>query len=232
MNFLASFLFSFLFLISGALAEFKVPALQGPVMDQFGYLSGAEQRELSDLLHALNDRGVVQLQVLIVPSLEGEPIEQASIRIVDQWKLGDSKKDNGVLFLVAAQDRKLRIEVGQGLEGAIPDAYASRIIRDVVVPYFKQGQFSQGIIQGAKQIILLADKEFGEQAGIEPEKTGGQSLPPLVVIILFLIIVVLGRFGGGRGRYYGGGGGGWSSGGGSWSGGGGGFSGGGSSGSW
>ncbi len=203
-------------------------------MDQVGYLSGADQRELSDLLRALNNRGVVQLQILIIPSLESEPIEQASIRIVDQWKLGDAQKDNGVLFLVAAEDRKLRIEVGQGLEGAIPDAYASRIIRDVVVPYFKQKQFSEGIIQGTKQIILLADKEFGQQAGIEPQEKGGNSIPPIIIIILFLIITVLGRFGGGRGRYYGGGGGGWSSGGGggSWSGGGGGFSGGGSSGSW
>lgn len=242
MKIIASFLFSFLILTSGAWAEFQVPALQGPVMDQVGYLSGSDRRELEDLLRSVNSRGIAQIQILIVPTLDGEPIEQASIKITDQWKLGDAKKDNGVLFLIAAQDRKLRIEVGQGLEGAIPDLIAGRIIRDTVVPYFKQGQFSQGILQGTKAIILRADQEFGQQAGIEEQKPEGDSLPIGIVIALFIIIILLSRFGGGRGRYYRGGGGfgggsyggggGWSSGGGGWSGGGGGFSGGGSSGSW
>ena len=232
---------------NSARAAFEVPRLQGPVMDQAGYLSSQDNSELTRLLTDLNRRGVAQIQVLIIQSLEDEPIEQASIKIVDQWKLGDAKKDNGILFLISAADRKLRIEVGQGLEGAIPDLIANRIIRNTVVPYFKQNQFSEGVIQGTYQIIALADKEFSQQQGLVTEKNlkddSEGSLPLWMVIIIFIIIAILGRFGGGRGRYIGGGlgglggfgGGGWSSGGGGgggWSGGGGGFSGGGSSGSW
>ncbi|AHZ86424.1 TPM domain-containing protein [Bdellovibrio bacteriovorus] len=251
MRFLAySFFAFFLALGVSARAEFKVPTLTGPVMDEVGYLSRNDRQELMQLLYDFNKRGVAQVQVLIVPTLDGMPIEMASIAVTDKWKLGDEKKDNGVLFLIAANDRKLRIEVGQGLEGAIPDVIASRIIRDQVVPLFRARQFSAGIVLGTHEILRLADKEFAEQNGLQegvPAKSdrdgSGGDIPIGVIIILFIIISILGRFGGGRGRHlrgggwgggYGGGGG-WSSGGGGgggWSGGGGGFSGGGSSGSW
>lgn len=240
-----TFLFSVLLGLATAQAQFQVPELQGPVMDQAGYLSPEHRAVLTRLLSDLNQRGVAQIQVLVVPSLQGESIEQASIDTVEKWKLGDAQKDNGILFLVAADDRKLRIEVGQGLEGAIPDAYASRIIRDTVVPYFRQRQFSEGILQGTYQIIALADKEFGNQQGIVAEEPAKKrSLPTGIILFLLFIIITLGRFGGGRGRHIRGGlggfgaglgAGGWGSsggGGGGWSGGGGGFSGGGSSGSW
>nr|BFD58893.1 hypothetical protein CKG001_10000 [Bdellovibrio sp. CKG001] len=251
MRFLTLSLFSIFFSLSlAARAEFKVPTLTGPVMDEVGYLSRNDRQELMQLLYDFNKRGVAQVQVLIVPTLDDMPIEMASIAVTDKWKLGDEKKDNGVLFLIAANDRKLRIEVGQGLEGAIPDVIASRIIRDQVVPLFRARQFSAGVVLGTHEILRLADKEFAEQNGLQegvPAKSdrdgAGGDIPIGVIIILFIIISILGRFGGGRGRYYRGGGGwgggyggggGWSSGGGGggWSGGGGGFSGGGSSGSW
>lgn len=244
-----SFFSMFLVLSLSAQAEFKVPTLTGPVMDEVGYLSRNDRQELMQLLYDFNKRGVAQVQVLIVPTLDGTPIEMASIAVTDKWKLGDAKKDNGVLFLIAADDRKLRIEVGQGLEGAIPDLTASRIVRDQVVPLFRARQFSAGIVLGTHEILRLADKEFAEQNGLQegvPAKSdrdgSGGDIPFGIIVILFIIISILGRFGGGRGRHlrggggwgggYGGGGG-WSSGGGGgWSGGGGGFSGGGASGSW
>lgn len=249
MRFLKALFFIVLFSLGlSARAEFKVPTLTGPVMDDVGYLSRNDRQELMQLLYDFNRRGVAQVQVLIIPSLEGMPIEMASIQVTDKWKLGDAKKDNGVLFLIAAQDRKLRIEVGQGLEGAIPDVIASRIIRDVVVPYFRANQFSTGVVAGVHEVLRLADKEFAEQRGLQenvPVKTEGKGgdIPVFIIVVILIIISIFGRFGGGRGRYYRsgrgwgggyGGGGGWSSGGGGggWSGGGGGFSGGGSSGSW
>ena len=102
-----SFFAFFLALGVSARAEFKVPTLTGPVMDEVGYLSRNDRQELMQLLYDFNKRGVAQVQVLIVPTLDGTPIEMASIAVTDKWKLGDEKKDNGVLFLIAANDRKL-----------------------------------------------------------------------------------------------------------------------------
>jgi len=241
------FAFSFCLLLPFfAQAEFKVPSLQGPVMDEVGYIHPADARELSRLLYEFNQRGVAQVQVLVVPTLDGMPIEQASIKITDAWKLGEKKKDNGVLFLIAAQEHQMRIEVGQGLEGAIPDVYAKRIIADEVIPLFKNQQTSEGIVLGVHEILSLADKEFAAQNNLqtvpveqaEPEDGRRHRINPLFIILFLIIVSILGRFGGGRGRFIGGGfgGGGFGGfgggGGGGWSGGGGGFSGGGSSGSW
>ena len=239
MRIIAAFLFTILSALSlFAQGQFKVPILTGPVMDEVGYLSRNDRQELMQLLYDFNRRGQAQIQVLIVPTLDGTPIETASIEITDKWKLGDEKKDNGVLFLISAQDRKLRIEVGQGLEGAIPDVYAKRIISDQVVPLFRANRFSAGVVVGVHEIMRLADKEFAAEKNIQ-ESTKGGDIPVAIIIVVLIVISILGRFGGGRGRhmrggYYGGGfgGGGFGGGGGGWSGGGGGFSGGGSSGSW
>ncbi|MFM6928535.1 MAG: TPM domain-containing protein [Bdellovibrio sp.] len=243
-----AFLSLFICLGLTARAEFQVPALQGPVMDEAGILPRSMRQDLSQLLFDFNRRGKAQLQILIVPTIGDDVIEQASIRITDKWKLGDAKKDNGILFLISVNDRKMRIEVGQGLEGAIPDVYAQRIIADTVAPYFRQKRYGDGVYAGVAQLMALADKEFADEKGLSTadradDKGGG--IPIGVIIILFIIISILGRFGGGRGRYYTGGGGGFGGpfggggfggsgggGGGGWSGGGGGFSGGGSSGSW
>jgi uncharacterized protein len=234
------FLF-FVFLALGARADFQVPPLTGPVIDEAGYLERDDRQALMQLLYDFNRRGKAQVQVLVVDSLQGTPIEQAGIQITDRWKLGDQKKDNGVLFLVSAQDRQMRIEVGQGLEGAIPDAIAKRIISDQVIPLFRSKRFSDGIVLGTHEILRYADKEFADE-NIAPEESGGK-IPIGVIVLLIIIISILGRFGGGGrrfrgggwggGGFYGGGGfGGSGGGGGGWSGGGGGFSGGGASGSW
>ncbi|HEY1079716.1 MAG TPA: TPM domain-containing protein, partial [Bdellovibrio sp.] len=135
-----------------AQAEFKIPALTGPVIDEVGYLTRSDRQELMQLLYDFNRRGKAQMQVMILPDLQGLTIEQASIEIVDKLKLGDEKKDNGVLLLVSAQERALRIEVGQGLEGAIPDITAKRIISDQMIPLFRAKRFSSGIVVGVHEV--------------------------------------------------------------------------------
>lgn len=216
-------------------------------MDEAGLLASSEKAQLTELLFRVHQTGKSQIQVLIVPTLDGEPIEQASIKVVDQWKLGGQKTDNGVLLLVAVQDKKIRIEVGQGLEGDLPDAIASRIVRQVISPLFKQGRFAEGIAQGVLQILQKVAPEFAEgtvpvESPSKRQKIHLGNKEVIALIILFVLFSILGRFGGGgrgfRGGYgggFGGGGlGGFGGGGGSggWSGGGGGFSGGGASGDW
>lgn len=228
-------------LSSGAQTSFNVPLLTGPVIDQVGYLTRGDRQELMQLLYQFNKRGVAQLQVLIVSDLQGLPIEQASIQISDKWKLGSAEKDNGILLLVSEKERAIRIEVGQGLEGAIPDIYAKRIISDQMIPLFRAKRFSAGIVLGVHELLRLADKEFADQQNLESPKSSGFGYDIIVLFVLLILIWVLGRKGGGGGRYLGrnsrwdtgfGGGSAWSGGGGGWSGGGGGFSGGGASGNW
>lgn len=203
-----------------------------------------DEAQLESLLRQTSSQGLAQIQVLTVPNLQGETIEQASIQIVDKWKLGTEKGDNGVLILVSRDDRKVRIEVGQGLEGTIPDITAKRIVSDVMIPIFRQGDFSQGIVAGAAAVIQVIDpnaRANGDQyVEIVPEKQKFSKLSHL--LILLALIIIFSKFGGGgrgrrmRGGFYAGGlgglGGFGGGGGGGWSGGGGGFSGGGASGGW
>ena len=148
------FIIGFLWLSLGL--AFEVPALTGPVVDQAGALSREEAAQISERLHAYRQQGGPQIQVLIVPTLQGEAIEQVSIQTFDKWKLGDEKKDNGVLFLVALNDRKLRIEVGQGLEGNIPDIIAKRIVSEITRPIFKSQNYFVGIFLTTEAINQAA----------------------------------------------------------------------------
>lgn len=227
-----------LLLVSGmAHAELAVPALTGPVVDKASIMSRRYEERLSNYIRDLFESTGNQLQVLTVPSLEGESIEGYSIRVVDDWKLGDKEKDNGVLFLVAVQDRRMRIEVGQGLEGDLTDLQAGRII-DGVKPFFRRNEFDAGINFAIKNIAnaIGGDPSAAPRVKRRAKKVRWLDMIFLIIfLILFLRRIFFFRGWGGRSSHYGGwssGGGGWSSGGGGWSGGGGGFSGGGSSGSW
>lgn len=227
-----------------ARAEFQVPSLKGPVMDEIGLLRAYDRRALEQTLTEVNRRGIAQVQLLIVRTLSGEEIESASIKVFDRWQIGNRERDNGVLFLIAHQDRKMRIEVGRGLEGALPDVEAKRILADQVAPLFRAGRFSEGIVLGTSEILQRADKEFAESQPLA-ESSGKQGRDFALHLGLFFLIVLLSImraavFGGGsglRGRRGGGHwgapiGGGWSGGGGGWSGGGGSSAGGGASSGW
>jgi uncharacterized protein len=142
-----------------AIADVAVPALTGRVVDQTATLSGSDIAALTQSLQSLEARKGSQVAVLIVPTTAPETIEQYSIRVAEAWKIGRKKIDDGALLVVAKDDRKLRIEVGYGLEGALNDATAKRIIDEVITPRFRSGDFSGGISAGVERIIGVIDGE-------------------------------------------------------------------------
>ena len=136
-----------------------VPALDSPVVDTTATLAAADRQALVNKALALQQRKGSQLQILIVPSTGVETIEQYARRVFDQWRLGREGVDDGVLLLVAINDRRVRIEPGYGLEGAIPDAIANRIIQEYLVPQFRAGDYSAGIAAASNALIGLIDGE-------------------------------------------------------------------------
>ena len=144
---------------ANAADEVPVPALTSPVTDLTHTLTAEQSTSLEGKLSAFEQRKGSQVAVLVVASTKPEDIEQYSIRVVDAWKLGRKNADDGVLLIIAKDDHAVRIEVGKGLEGALPDVTASRIIRNVIVPQFRSGQFYDGINQATDQIIKVIDGE-------------------------------------------------------------------------
>lgn len=236
-----------------AAAERPVPPLTGPVVDEARLLDAdavLRLEALSRRARGAEGGGGVQLQYLIVRSLEGEALESYAMRVAEAWRLGTKGKDNGVLVLVAIDDRKVRIEVGGGIEGGLTDAQAGRIIRNTIAPAFRQQRHGDGLFAAGKEILAALGALPGGQAlppAVRPSswKLLGGILPFLLFFGVPVLIFALrgldrsprrrGRWGGGPfigGGWGGGGGFGGGSSGGGWSGGGGGFSGGGASGSW
>lgn len=142
-----------------AVAVLAVPPLSGRVSDQTGTLSAEQQATLEQTLATFEASKGSQIAVLIVDSTAPETIEQYAIRVAEQWQLGREKIDDGALLLVAKADRKLRIEVGYGLEGALNDATSKRIISEIITPRFKQGDFYGGIAAGIEQMMRVVDGE-------------------------------------------------------------------------
>ncbi|HWY96270.1 MAG TPA: YgcG family protein [Steroidobacteraceae bacterium] len=142
-----------------AAADVAVPPLSGRVVDQTGTLSASDISSLTQTLRDLETRKGSQVAVLIVPTTAPETIEQYSIRVAEAWKIGRKKIDDGALLVVAKNDRKLRIEVGYGLEGSLTDATASRIIDEIIVPKFRSGDFAGGIAAGVGRIVAVIDGE-------------------------------------------------------------------------
>ncbi len=228
-----------------------MPPLSGPVVDTAQLFEPAATMRMSQGLEQLRKAGGAQIAVLTVASLQGFAIEDFSIRVTDVWKLGDAKKDDGILILIARDERKVRIEVGQGWEGDLPDAYAKRIIDQLMVPAFRQGDYAGGAFAAIEEILrrIHTDKNYQEFFGPNQRRISKRQVSgPASIFELFFIFIMLAVLmafsalrripssGLGRGRHWGGGsgwsGGGGFRGGGGFSGGGGGFSGGGASGGW
>jgi len=229
-----------------AIAQPKVPPHGGVwVHDEAGVFSASAKAQLEQVLQAHRDSTSSQIAVLVIPSLEGSDIEGYAVKVFEDWKLGQAKKDNGVLFVIAIQERQMRIEVGLGLEGVLTDAMSNRIIRNEVAPFFREENYEGGIQAGVVAIIKTIAGTYQNENPVPQRKRSKRSPLGSIIFIIIMLIVMSRKNKGGRG-----GGGFWtaamlgsmmggsgrSSGGGSWGGGdfgGGGFSGGGgSSGSW
>lgn len=146
-----------------------LPSLNEPVIDQANLLSPAEKQQLSQRILKLYNEGKGQIGVVIVPTTGQEDIFDYSMRVAEAWQLGSAKRDNGLLMTIAINDRRIQILTGYGLEGVLPDIVAGRIINDKITPYFKQGQYAQGIDSGLAEIerILNLDPEIAAQAADE-----------------------------------------------------------------
>jgi uncharacterized protein len=143
----------------------EVPYLTGRVVDNAEILNADTRRRLTDVLRQHEQKSGNQVVVLTVPTIYGEGVEEYAVRVFEQWKLGQQGKDNGILVLVVPKDRRMRIEVGYGLEGVVTDAHASRIIRNVMTPRFRDGDFNGGVARGVD--ALIAQLEGRQAAGIE-----------------------------------------------------------------
>jgi uncharacterized protein len=229
----------FVLLLPFTVAALEVPKVSGYVNDLAGLISAPTELKIEDFLRSFEGSDSTQLVVLTIDSLEGEALEEYSLRVAESWGIGQKGKDNGALLLVAKQDRKIRIEVGYGLEGKLTDLLSGRIIDNEIKPLFQTGDFEGGIIAG---ITSMAEAVRGEYQGTGTTSRKKKRNPlGSLALLLFLGpgLMLLGG-GGRRGRHrrggfwiggFGGGGGGGGFGGG-FGGGGGGFGGGGSSGGW
>ena len=184
-----------LLVLTPAMSLMPVPRLQGRVTDEAGILSKATREHISGLLKSHEDRTTNQVAVLTVTTLEGESIEEFATRVFDKWRLGQKKKDNGVLVIIAARDRRMRIEVGYGLEETLTDVKAGRIIDTVMAPRFKANDFDGGVTAGVLAVIALLE----DSGAALPEDTGssgkGSDLP-IIQRILFgcFIFGIIGLF--------------------------------------
>lgn len=182
-----------LFFLLPSLAEaLEVPALQSRVNDLAGLLSPEVSRRVEAELAGFEKSESTQIVVLTIPTLEGESLEEFSIKVAETWKIGQEGKANGVILLVAKQERKVRIEVGRGLEGKLTDLVSGRIIRNEIAPHFKTGDFDGGVIAGTNAIMAVVKGEYMPDDRVGHQ--GRKGAPPLTTFLIFLLVacVVLG----------------------------------------
>ena len=254
----AAFIAAFLFVLflSGPVAALDVPPAPTQwLTDNAGLLNPSQAAELNRKLQAFEQQSGAQFIIYTMRTLEGDPVEDFTIRAAEKWKVGQKKYDNGLILFVFLDEKKVRIETGYGLEGTITDAVASRVIRETMAPYFQRGDWNGGLNAGADALMERIRKGEAPVEPMQREGGGAQAngvdpifLLVIVLIFFFFILPMLRRggggcggcffpfiFPGGGGTTFGGGGGGFGGGfggGGGFSGGGGGFGGGGATGGW
>ncbi|PIW85812.1 MAG: methanol dehydrogenase [Nitrospirae bacterium CG_4_9_14_3_um_filter_53_35] len=165
------------------------PKLQGHVNDDAGMISASVRAELENELISFEKTDSTQIVILTIPSLEGEGIEEFSIKVAEAWKIGRQGRDNGVIFVVSKEDRKMRIEVGRGLEGSLTDLMAGRIIDLVVKPRFKRGDFDGGFVAGVSSLIDAVRGEYKADENHRPQKH--DDFGPFTTLLMYGLFVVL-----------------------------------------
>src|SRR3954470_12935737 len=184
-----------------ALADVAVPPLTGRVVDNTATLSSSDIASLDQSLKDFEARKGSQLAVLIVPTTAPETIEQYSLRVAEAWKIGRKKIDDGVLLVIAKNDRKLRIEVGYGLEGALTDVTSKRIIDEIITPRFRSGDFAGGISAGVDRILRVVEGEklpapppreqTAPQQGLQPSWLLEHVNAPFAIFVIFVIGAIM-----------------------------------------
>jgi len=173
-----------------------IPKLQGRVNDYAGMLSQQEKQELEQTLKSIETNTTAQLVLLTMPSLEDENLEDYTMRVAEEWKLGQEKKDNGVILFVALKERRIRIEVGYGLEPVLPDGRSGTIIRNIITPAFKQGKFFQGFSDAflaMNSFITGSDSidQFEQNYAEEADDTFIEIIMIIIIVSVFIFIFVL-----------------------------------------
>lgn len=169
------------------------PAMNGPVNDYAGLLDSAEKRHLTDFLTNLSDTKGIQIAVLTLPSLEGDDLERFSIRTAEQWKLGKKGEDNSALLLIAVAEKKIRIEVGYGLESTLTDMQSGSIIRNIIAPAFRSGNYGKGIIGAVQTMANFAVGDIDESyaSEISDDDPAAASRPSAFVLFLFFVFMMI-----------------------------------------
>ena len=173
------------------------------VTDMAGVLSPEEKQALENKLVAIDDSSSNQIAVVILPALDGNPIEEYATKLFREWGIGNKKTNNGILLLIAIQDRKMRIEVGYGLEGAIPDITSINIIDNDLKPAFRAGAYYDGIDKAIDDIAKAAVGEYKVKREKKSKSKGSNAI--LFLFIIFIIVAILGKKGGGGSNIGGGG---------------------------
>ncbi len=224
----------------------EVPELTGRVNDYANMLSSQEKQELEQTLKTIENNSSAQLVLLTMPSLEDENLEEFTMRVAEKWEIGQKGEDNGVILFVALKERRIRIEVGYGLEPVLPDGRSGTIIRSIITPAFKQGNFYQGFSDAflAMNSYITGSDDISQYEQKYAQEEGDTVIEIILVFIIFFVFILIfvlgskGKSRKGRGSTYWVGGSSWGSssggfgGGGGFSGGGGSFGGGGASGGW
>ncbi len=179
-------------------AEVPVPALKARVTDLTATLDATQQAHLDSLLAGIESTRGAQLAILLLPSVQPETMEQFGIRLAGAWKIGHKGKDDGLIIIVAKNDRKMRIEVGYGLEGVIPDAVAKRIVAERMGPRFKQGDFAGGLVAAVEAVdaALGGSGEFAPQAAAQSQSAAEErDWTPWLFGLLFVAGILRSLFG-------------------------------------